>query len=352
MFADPFDHGRSAPAATDGEVRRDPVQPCPHLLRAAAGPDLLHQAEERFLDKVIGDGFAPRRPAEEAVDLGMEHREGIEHERLVVDRSRQADVLDLHEDGLRRIGHADRQRTSRRYGSLVSPSSAPLATIERIDMTASARILLAVWVALAALVTSCQASSGSPASSPPVTSTAGAATSAPAVSIAASPSSGASESLPVPSPSGPAFALTSPAFKDGGPIPIANTCNGAGRSPELRWSGAPAEARAFVLEVIDVDAGDFVHWLVFDLPGGSTGSLPAGVGAAAGDPKQGLNSRQKVGWTGPCPPSGKHRYVFTLIALAAPLGLSGHPDRATLDRSMVAGTVLGKTTLSGTYARG
>ena len=181
------------------------------------------------------------------------------------------------------------------------------------------------------------------------------ATAAPAPSggsVAASPSSSASASLPVGSASGLPFVLTSPAFADGAAIPIANTCDGAGRSPELRWSGAPAETKAFVLEVIDVDAGDFVHWLVFDLPGGSSGSLPAGVGAESGDAKQGVNSTQRVGWTGPCPPSGRHHYVFTLVALAAPLGLSGHPDRATLDRSIAPGSVLAKTTLTGTYARG
>jgi phosphatidylethanolamine-binding protein (PEBP) family uncharacterized protein len=104
--------------------------------------------------------------------------------------------------------------------------------------------------------------------------------------------------------------------------------------------------------VIDVDAHEFVHWLVFDLPGGSTGSLPAGVGTGSGDPKQGVNSTGRVGWTGPCPPSGKHRYVFTLMALVAPLGLSGQPDRATLERSIVAASVLATTTLTGTYARG
>jgi len=65
-----------------------------------------------------------------------------------------------------------------------------------------------------------------------------------------------------------------------------------------------------------------------------------------------VNSTGRVGWTGPCPPIGNHHYVFTLIALAAPLGLSGQPDRATLERSMVAGSVLAKTMLTGTAARG
>jgi hypothetical protein len=147
------------------------------------------------------------------------------------------------------------------------------------------------------------------------------------------------------------FALTSPAFRDGGPIPREFTCDGAGGSPALRWSGVPSGAAALVLEVIDIDAS-FIHWLVLDLPPTSPGSLAAGVGTGSGDPQQGTNSFGQVGWGGPCPPSGTHHYVFVLSALAAPLGLSGHPSPRTVENAIAAGTLLGRARLTGTYRRG
>ena len=179
----------------------------------------------------------------------------------------------------------------------------------------------------------------------------------------ASPSVSATATSPAPSTepatataiaSAPAepFVLTSPAFRDGGAIPKELTCDGPGRSPELRWSGVPSGATALVLEVIDVDAGNFVHWLVLDLPAASTGLLPAGVGTGGGAPQQGTNSFGQVGWGGPCPPSGTHRYVFTLLALATPLGLTGHPTLAAVERSIGPGNVLGRARLTGTYRRG
>jgi len=166
------------------------------------------------------------------------------------------------------------------------------------------------------------------------------------------PSSNPSSSAPAASPAASAFSLTSPAFTYGGAIPKANTCDGADDSPELRWSNAPSGTAAYVLEMLDPDAHDWVHWLVLDMPGSASGSLPANVGTGSGAPQQGRNSFGKVGWGGPCPPSGTHHYVFTLLALDAPLGLSGTPDRAAVDRAVTSHHVLGKAALTGTYRRG
>ena len=88
----------------------------------------------------------------------------------------------------------------------------------------------------------------------------------------------------------------------------------------------PADAGALVLVVDDPDARDFVHWLVLDLPPDASGSLPGDIAPAASSPHQGRNDFGRVGWGGPCPPSGTHHYRFTLSALAAPLALGGHPD--------------------------
>jgi Raf kinase inhibitor-like YbhB/YbcL family protein len=146
------------------------------------------------------------------------------------------------------------------------------------------------------------------------------------------------------------FELKSPAFDEGGAIPRRFTCDGEDVSPEIEWSGAPAGTKALALTVIDPDANDFVHWLAFDIPGAEAGSLPAAV-RPGGPPPQGTNGFGKRGYGGPCPPSGKHHYVFTLSALDHELGLTGAPRRADLERAM-QGHVLATSTLTGTYQRG
>jgi Raf kinase inhibitor-like YbhB/YbcL family protein len=182
------------------------------------------------------------------------------------------------------------------------------------------------------------------APSSPAASASEGATTVPQPSASPAPSASAS-------PAGP-FTLTSPAFAEGAAIPKAKTCDGQDRSPELRWAGAPSGTAALVLEMLDPDAHDWVHWLVYDIPGAPSGSIAANIGTGSGAPPQGRNSFGKVGWGGPCPPSGTHHYVFTLFALDAPLGLSGSPDRAAIDKAVAAQHVLGKATLTGTYRRG
>lgn len=155
------------------------------------------------------------------------------------------------------------------------------------------------------------------------------------------------------SPAQAAFTITSPAFGVGGAIPKEFTCDGANVSAPLAWSGVTAGTAALVLLVDDPDARDFVHWIVLDLPG-ADGSLPKGVTPSGTSPQQGTNDFGQIGWGGPCPPSGTHRYRFTLTALGAPLGLSGHPGGGAV-RDALAGAgagVLGRATLTATYRRG
>ena len=144
------------------------------------------------------------------------------------------------------------------------------------------------------------------------------------------------------------LSLTSSAFGDGAPIPSEFSCRGADVSPPLAWTGVPAGADALVLFVDDPDGRDWVHWSVLDLPG-RDGSLPRGVPSTEGPPQQGRNDFGRVGYGGPCPPSGTHHYRFTLYALAAPLGLSGHPDGAAVRAALAKATVLARTTLTGTF---
>ena len=152
------------------------------------------------------------------------------------------------------------------------------------------------------------------------------------------------------SPSPRPLALSSPAFVDGAAIPTRFTCDGESISPEVDWSGVPAATKALALTVIDPDAGGFVHWLVYDIPAASAGSLAENVGTGPGAPPQGANSRGNAGYTGPCPPSGTHHYVFTLYALDRTLGLSGTPSHADIEAA-IKGHVLAMTVLTGTYKR-
>jgi Raf kinase inhibitor-like YbhB/YbcL family protein len=147
------------------------------------------------------------------------------------------------------------------------------------------------------------------------------------------------------------FRLTSGAFPEGGPIPKRFTCDGEDESPELAWQGAPAGTETLALIVDDPDARGFVHWVVFDITGSRSGGLARGVSASPDAAPQGTNDFGRVGWGGPCPPSGTHHYRFRLLALDTTLGLNGAPSAADL-LTAAEGHVVAEATLTGTYRRG
>jgi hypothetical protein len=149
-------------------------------------------------------------------------------------------------------------------------------------------------------------------------------------------------------PASGAFALDSPAFADGGAIPVRHTCDGPDVSPALAWRGVPVGTAAFALVVEDLDAGGFVHWVVPAIEDRAR-SLAEGI-AASGPPAQGRNDFGRTGWGGPCPPSGTHRYVFTLYALRDAPDAGGVPTAAEL-RAAIAGRVIAEARLVGTYGR-
>jgi Raf kinase inhibitor-like YbhB/YbcL family protein len=147
------------------------------------------------------------------------------------------------------------------------------------------------------------------------------------------------------------FTLTSPAFDDGGTIPVLFTCDGEDLSPRLDWTSPPEGTRSFALVLDDPDApsGTFTHWLLFDLPAESR-SLAEGVqGAGVG----GRNDFEEEGYGGPCPPieSDEHHYSFHLYALdVETLHLSEGAGRAELDAAL-EGHVLGEARLGGRFGR-
>ena len=147
-----------------------------------------------------------------------------------------------------------------------------------------------------------------------------------------------------------AFELTSPAFDTGAAIPRTFTCDGEDVSPPLEWSDAPDDTAAMALIVDDPDARGFVHWVVVDMTGSHSGGLAEGISASPDAPPQGVNDFSKVGWGGPCPPSGTHRYRFTLYALDAELGLARTPSADDV-RAAMKGRVLGQAQLEANYTR-
>ena len=146
------------------------------------------------------------------------------------------------------------------------------------------------------------------------------------------------------------FRLVSTAFSEGGEIPTRFTCDDEDVSPDLTWEGAPPTTGALALVVDDPDARGWVHWVVFDLTGTSSGGLAEGISTSPDGPPQGTNDFGRVGWGGPCPPSGEHRYMFRLLALDGPLALTGAP-RAAEVLAAAEGHVVGEARLAGRYRR-
>ncbi len=147
-----------------------------------------------------------------------------------------------------------------------------------------------------------------------------------------------------------AFELTSPAFEAGAAIPSKFTCDGDNVSPPLEWSDAPDDTAAMALIVDDPDARDFVHWVLVDMTGSQSGGLAEGISSSPDAPPQGVNDFRKVGWGGPCPPSGTHRYRFTLYALEQALGIADTPSAEDVKAAM-QGHVLGDAELEANYTR-
>jgi Raf kinase inhibitor-like YbhB/YbcL family protein len=105
----------------------------------------------------------------------------------------------------------------------------------------------------------------------------------------------------------------------GDPIPAVYTCTGGNQAPSLVWRGMQPGAVEQAIVMTDVDANNFVHWIVAGIPPEVTNLDPANVpeGAVVGQ-----NSGGTSGYTGPCPPSGRHTYFITLYSLRAPSGVT------------------------------
>ena len=145
-----------------------------------------------------------------------------------------------------------------------------------------------------------------------------------------------------------ALTIASPAFADGDTIPDACTCRGANTSPPLAFAGIPADTASLALIMHDPDApgGDFLHWSIWNI-NPDIDFLPAGE--APDGALQGVNSFGTTQYSGPCPPSGTHRYIFELYALDAELDLPVGASEEDL-RQAIHDHSLAQAKLTGLYS--
>ncbi len=151
------------------------------------------------------------------------------------------------------------------------------------------------------------------------------------------------------------LSLTSPAFDQGGKIPLKYTVDGGNVSPPLTISGVSPDAESLVLILDDPDAATdphgpgrvYDHWVVFNIPASTTdipeGKLPHGA-------VQGQNGSGQNKYSGPAPPIGSHRYFFRLYALGDELLLEDSVTKADVLAALKP-VLLAQTELVGTYQR-
>ena len=148
--------------------------------------------------------------------------------------------------------------------------------------------------------------------------------------------------------------IESSAFTEGGMIDAKFTCDGPDLSPALRWSGSPEGTKSFALICDDPDApvGTWVHWVLYDLPPTAEG-LPEGVPPEreiGGGGRQGVNDFGRIGYGGPCPPHGTHRYFFKLYAVDTLFNFEKNINNNDLLEAM-EGHILAEGQLMGKYKR-
>ncbi len=147
------------------------------------------------------------------------------------------------------------------------------------------------------------------------------------------------------------------AIHGGQPIPRKFTCDGENISPQFRWKDVPEATQSLVLILHDPDApkhNGFFHWLLYNIPPSVAEireNVPNEEEQIDGLGMQGKNDSGKIGYTGPCPPSGSHRYFARLYALREELNLEPGATGQQV-RSAMEGLEIEEAEAMGTYSRG
>jgi len=140
--------------------------------------------------------------------------------------------------------------------------------------------------------------------------------------------------------------LTSPDFENNGYIPRKFTCQGQDINPSLIITDTPNNTASLALIVDDPDApmGTWVHWVVFNIP------VTGRIDESSAPGEQGITSNGTIGYHGPCPPSGTHRYFFMIYALNSNLNPQKEIDKKGLEEIMRS-RILDKAELIGLYKK-
>ena len=149
--------------------------------------------------------------------------------------------------------------------------------------------------------------------------------------------------------------LRSTAYRPGGAIPSRYACDGENLSPSFTWSNAPSRTQSLALVLHDPDAphsGGFTHWILYGI---HPATRQIEESESRPEPHtdfgvQGKNDAGSLGYTGPCPPSGTHRYTARIYALDIDLELEPGATRQELENA-IEGHILDQAALTGTYAK-
>lgn len=142
--------------------------------------------------------------------------------------------------------------------------------------------------------------------------------------------------------------ISSPAFEDGGSIAKQYSKQGGDKSPALNIEEVPDEAKSLVIIMDDPDApsGTFTHWILFNV---SPRTKEIHEDSPPVMATQGRNDYGDIGYGGPKPPSGEHRYFFKLFALDTVLSIPRGAKRQQLEGAM-EGHIIDEAETMGRFA--
>ncbi len=125
--------------------------------------------------------------------------------------------------------------------------------------------------------------------------------------------------------------VTSRAFENEKLIPMKYTCEGENISPPLEIKNIPPNAKSIAIIMEDPDAtkGTFDHWVQYNIPVDKN-FIPENNAPGV----SGKNGKGSLGYIGPCPPTGTHRYFFRVYALNVLINSKEIIDKQTLIKEM------------------
>jgi Raf kinase inhibitor-like YbhB/YbcL family protein len=147
--------------------------------------------------------------------------------------------------------------------------------------------------------------------------------------------------------------IKSNAFAESEMIPAKYTCDADNISPSISWSKGPEKTKSYALICDDPDAPSkiWVHWVVYNIPSTVLElSEKFSKDSIYNNIENGVNDFGTLGYSGPCPPSGTHRYNFKVYALDCKLNLKTGSSKVDLETAM-KDHILANGMLTGKYKK-